>query len=70
MKYLLPILLTLLFSACGSHQDDMTSEQLNIESCIEDYMDSAYYPTDMDDMNAIDYIANEARAHCDALYGG
>jgi len=65
---LLTLTLLALLTGCSSVLSK-SDEQLNIESCIEDYMDTATYPTDMDELDSIDYLASKARAHCDALYG-
>jgi len=66
MKYLL-LILTLTFSACDATDTkpiQVPTQSERIANCTEDYMDYTELPTDMDEMDAIDFLADEAVEYC------
>lgn len=70
MKTLTTLLIILSLTACGQVQEEVreyTTSEL-IANCVEDYMDTAEYPMDMDEMGAIDYIADQAIEYCETKY--
>jgi len=73
MKTILTITITLLINACGSTTISIQEPATNIThsesiaNCTEDYMDNATYPTDMSDMDSIDYVADEALYYCESV---
>ena len=73
-QFTFAVLTAMLLNACGntnptpSEPVGVISTSELIANCVEDYMDTAEYPTDMSDTEAIDYIADLAVEYCEAKY--
>jgi len=70
-KIFMSILILIGLTACSPTTPEpvveLTISEI-IANCVEDQLDTAEYPDDMSDMEAIDYISDQAVEYCEAKY--